>query len=962
MIPQMLASVLVVACLSMICIVRATAPSWGNGNPGTSVSTLGSASLRSTGTTGFVAATNPTSSKLVVVYLVKTSSFSSYSAAVFNRNASATIFESTPLLSFPITTSADGDTIDPDSMGVTVFSDDSFVFWTSIGSNIRWASVSFSASTSTFSVANTYVVSNTAHVYYAERQVLLPDCVLIPTNRGLSSSLYEGLTIVPRNITSNMLMPSSNVTYGITAGDRKPCTDNVNPANALYQYAFAATTTHLYFLCGVCAGSSVPQCSGTYNLSFVVRVFRRLATVTSYDFTTIVQTVPLNIGMSISTAQGTSSAGEIFMNSNWLGVYVKAAASSTYQSSVFVYNFVANPNAPLQTAPSPVLSNSIISLASDESTNAPDSFSFGEKYLAFRVNLQKTAVFLYANSAFPALVPMNRNTYLNPSILSSGATGDTPAVKLQGDQAFGVTYYYSTDSASNRLAVFGPSVCPPGNSLSGTNVSNYDCTACSRGTFNTIGSTTCTLCPGALQYAPNVGTTSCGNCPPGHVATANRTACTPCEPGTSLNTVSGVCVRCDAGYSQALYGQENCQACAAGYYQSRNGATNCSACPAGTYNSETAKSSCTRCESGYYQNSTAKTSVNDCSPCELGYYTPVSSSASCTACAAGTYADRLGLTSCFQCEVGTYQPLTAQVSSFACNVCPLGTYGAASGSAKCLRCASGTYADSTGSTSCKTCPTDYRNTATGLTSSSACDAPDSNKIMLYSLAVGAFTSLTLAFLGLIFNRYFIGIKLVFYRWKVRRIQKRIHIYKQYVATHEVPAHVFSDIGIISISDDPSDGANANKAKDTKAPSSQNSVKNSHRVYPNAPPMQSESMPQQDSNLSASPVDNQQVGVYAGLPLDNVAIDAAESNVFCPQTPLERAEEYLDEHAKHVRLLEFQNFTQMLSRDHRPLLSTCISVFLFLGLIGSIVGLVVFSVLLGRENSTFSSNASSSTEV
>ena len=61
--------------------------------------------------------------------------------------------------------------------------------------------------------------------------------------------------------------------------------------------------------------------------------------------------------------------------------------------------------------------------------------------------------------------------------------------------------------------------------------------------------------------------------------------CLDCEPGTytSDSTTRFTCARCDAGFSQALAGQDGCESCLSGTYQPAAGSTACLVCSEGKF-------------------------------------------------------------------------------------------------------------------------------------------------------------------------------------------------------------------------------------------------------------------------------------------------------------------------------------------------------------------------------------------
>jgi hypothetical protein len=219
--------------------------------------------------------------------------------------------------------------------------------------------------------------------------------------------------------------------------------------------------------------------------------------------------------------------------------------------------------------------------------------------------------------------------------------------------------------------------------------------------------------------------------------------------------------------------------------------------------------------------------------------------------------------------------------------------------------------------------------------------------MLYSVVVAGFSSLLVAFAGLIFNRYFLGIKLLFFKFRLRQARKKCEMYREYVRMHDVP-NVFSNSVGESTVPDASKKVHPNVIGESQSTGVGAPV--ASLASPRLPPIRHADSGVYSSHLASAP---------SIVPADEV-YDGIAPGV----SALDRAEEFYDENAKVVRILEFQRFTQQLQRAARPFLSFCISLFFVAGFVGSLVGVIIFSILLAQENSSINQadEATSSTTV
>eukprot|EP00762_Andalucia_godoyi_P005252 ANDGO_06821.mRNA.1 hypothetical protein len=912
-----------------VAAVQATSPNWGSGSPMVSVSKISENALVSTGqeTSGFTARLSPTGNRLFAAFMRQTAAGFVLSVAVYDQNATKLTFPNVPSTPpFPIfnaTTNAN----DINFMDITVFTDDSFMVTSNAANTAQYKSATYDSASNTWTVQESSYMTLTATTpdyYSVADQTVVSDLLFIPTGKTVGTSRYEGVTLFSWTASSHDLLASRNATYGVTVGDRKPCAD----VNGSIQYAAGATAAHIWFVCRSCVRADPTKpCAYTFEL----RSFKRTtASPLVYNMQSPTQTVLLTLSRTLTDVESRNDITEasIFTNDDWLGVSITvpfvANPQSTFATSVFAFAFTGQPNSPLNVQ-STVLWNATVSLTSTEATYPPDSFSFGQKTLACRINKDKTALFQYntATHAFPALSQANRVMMLNPTSSSPDTTSTAVSpVVLQPGSPYAVSYVYDSSPSRNRLLVYSQYACAAGSAFVLLNATQYqfDCVLCSAGTVSTVDQQECSSC-GIMQYQSNPGQSACIACPQGFYSPANRTACYGCPPGTKLQPTVGFCEACAGGTFQNQWAQLECKECPAGSYRFETGSANCSSCPAGSYNSNTGQRSCTRCEAGYYQPGQGKTSVLDCLSCAPGNYSPVSGSEMCSPCQQGTYSNLYGLTSCLTCAVGTYQSLTGQSSITACKSCAAGTYSASQGASSCTLCPQGTYSDASESTSCKTCAPGYRSLSSGLASSTACNAPDDTLVSLYQIAIGAFSSLCVAFAGLIFRRYMTGIILFIYKQKLKNAEKECHAFQSQL--------------VIPVAPTESQSPSAASAHGTQK---------IHATYDSTIEM-----------VETKPSDMFGNYVEASMEIDSKSTDAeSPDHAFPVSAEMQLMEEYLNNYRRAVRMLRFQSTAQKMLRAQTPVKSFLVTLCLFIGLFGSIAGIIAFSILLNNEKDYSSS--------
>jgi hypothetical protein len=180
---------------------------------------------------------------------------------------------------------------------------------------------------------------------------------------------------------------------------------------------------------------------------------------------------------------------------------------------------------------------------------------------------------------------------------------------------------------------------------------------------------------------------------------------------SSPKSFVSLCLPCEAGYSAATRGRENCTACAIGKY-STSGSATCLACPAGSYNDQTGQAACLPCAAGQYSGAGATVCIDcgagtfssagasACSACNAGTFSAADAATVCDNCPAGSYSDE-GASNCTDCAAGHYTDVPATAT---CKPCPQNSYQPTTGHTECVFCAQGEcYTDTTGNIAALSC-------------------------------------------------------------------------------------------------------------------------------------------------------------------------------------------------------------------------------------------------------------------
>ena len=312
----------------------------------------------------------------------------------------------------------------------------------------------------------------------------------------------------------------------------------------------------------------------------------------------------------------------------------------------------------------------------------------------------------------------------------NSSAGFVPTADGRGSQKCGVGTYRGENDTQTATCL----PCPAG-TFTATEGSS-ECIACYKGMYMMdTGSTACHQCTEGVTVALGRGSTSCGFCDPGYMASDDGASCVQCNNNT-YSTGSGVaCHSCDfptpfafAGSSECTTCPEwtafiidRCQTCPVGAYMvyivdtmmgPDGGYYQCISCGLNTVNPHKAsrnRSDCVGCTDGYVPNAEKSQcvtcgdgleSLDDilCQECKPGDFSNAKM-AKCSHCPAGQYSSASGSKECKPCEEGTYSNVTTGGVS-QCQQCVAGTFSNVTGARKCLECERGTFADQQGSAMC----------------------------------------------------------------------------------------------------------------------------------------------------------------------------------------------------------------------------------------------------------------------
>ena len=190
-------------------------------------------------------------------------------------------------------------------------------------------------------------------------------------------------------------------------------------------------------------------------------------------------------------------------------------------------------------------------------------------------------------------------------------------------------------------------------------------TACLRGTYSPLSSSTaCTLASAGY-----------------YVSSSGASAQTPCAVGTYSSPRASSCSDvCPAGTYKAPLSQ--CLPATPGSYSDSGALT---PCLRGTFSSMSGLTVCTSCMPGTFNDATGGNSSGVCSLCSMGGYSSSAGASVCTACASGKYNAAVGVTVCAACPIGKFSNVEGLV--YDCSWCTAGiNYAFYAGSSQCTTC------------------------------------------------------------------------------------------------------------------------------------------------------------------------------------------------------------------------------------------------------------------------------------
>ena len=196
-----------------------------------------------------------------------------------------------------------------------------------------------------------------------------------------------------------------------------------------------------------------------------------------------------------------------------------------------------------------------------------------------------------------------------------------------------------------------------------------------------------------------------------------------CAPGTVLDTATGNCVECAAGFVSTELSIPACSPCLVGEIAAEAGQSECRECPPGSFGAAGAAAACTPCPAGTFSAVRGAGVPELCIPCRPGTYTAEAGSTGCAPCGAGEYQDEAGATACKKCPGSTFLALAGAASDVQCQLCPAGSISVAEeGSASCRPCPAGTFSAEPGSAACTPCPPGTFGELPGAVACTACPA------------------------------------------------------------------------------------------------------------------------------------------------------------------------------------------------------------------------------------------------
>jgi len=186
--------------------------------------------------------------------------------------------------------------------------------------------------------------------------------------------------------------------------------------------------------------------------------------------------------------------------------------------------------------------------------------------------------------------PCPNNTYSQRGMLCRPCVSGQYAPMMGASACSTCPDWTSYDPKQGRCAV-----CSPGRYMASAPI--FYCQVCPVGTFQplsgSVSSLDCIPCSSGL-VALSPGSSGCGVCPPGTMATTEST-CDACPPGSYSTGGGGSCVQCPAGTYAASSSAVRCATCPPGSYQPASGSSGCLLCPPGSISDGSSGLSCLSC-------------------------------------------------------------------------------------------------------------------------------------------------------------------------------------------------------------------------------------------------------------------------------------------------------------------------------------------------------------------------------
>ena len=195
--------------------------------------------------------------------------------------------------------------------------------------------------------------------------------------------------------------------------------------------------------------------------------------------------------------------------------------------------------------------------------------------------------------------------------------------------------------------------------------------------------------PGATYSASIFSTLS------GRVLTKLQLTLRQCQSGEYVESTTGNCISCPAGYASPSANMLECNACALGKFQTMQ-RSSCKNCTAGRSQSLLGQKECISCLAGF----ASAEGSDSCHACSTGRFSATEEASTCADCATGRYS-LVGSSSCKGCAQGKIAIISSSNENTGCDECPNG-WATTGDQLSCTACLSGFYAPK-GSFKCEKC-------------------------------------------------------------------------------------------------------------------------------------------------------------------------------------------------------------------------------------------------------------------